>query len=197
MAGLSCACRLAGEGVQVLVLEKEGCVGGLAASHTRRGFTYDLGPHRFSSENESVNRLVKDILHDELITVERKSEIYFNNRFLLYPLDMGNIVTTVTKNELVKYVCDYVLARMSRIVSRGGDDSFESWVVRRYGRKMYQAFFGVYTEKVLGIPPARISSDWAKQRIAIPSLWDALVHPLLKRKRCHRRHVSKFVYPRH
>ncbi len=156
-----------------------------------------LGPHRFFSENESVNKLVKDVLNNNLMTVERKSEIFFRNRFLLYPLDIWNLVTSIPKEELVKCLCDYFFARIRGIVSSGPDDSFESWVTRRFGRKMYQMFFGVYTEKLLGLPAAQIASDWARQRIIVPSCRDALVNSLLKPEKCGRTYASKFAYPRH
>lgn len=44
LAGLSAACHLARSGHEVVVLERGGCVGGLAAVRHDEGYTFDLGP---------------------------------------------------------------------------------------------------------------------------------------------------------
>jgi protoporphyrinogen oxidase len=76
LAGLSCADRLNNEGIDVTILEKEKFVGGLAASHTRGGFFYDFGPHRFHSDKEHVIRFFRDLLKDNIVSVKRRSQIY-------------------------------------------------------------------------------------------------------------------------
>ncbi len=56
--------------------------------------------------------------------------------------------------------------------------TFEDWVVRRFGRRLYDAFFRSYTEKVWGIPGSEIQAEWAAQRIQEFSLWQAVLgHP--------------------
>ncbi len=58
------------------------------------------------------------------------------------------------------------------------EDSFEEWVINRFGGRLYMHFFRSYTEKVWGISPSKIRSDWAAQRIKNLSLpkavWNAL-----------------------
>ena len=44
-------------------------------------------------------------------------------------------------------------------------DSFEDWVTANFGRRLYDAFFRSYTEKVWGIPGSEIHAEWAVQRI--------------------------------
>jgi protoporphyrinogen oxidase len=43
--------------------------------------------------------------------------------------------------------------------------SFEDWVIKNFGKKLYYTFFKTYTEKVWGISCKQIGSDWASQRI--------------------------------
>ena len=53
---------------------------------------------------------------------------------------------------------------------------------RRFGRRLYDAFFREYTEKVWGIPGSEIQAEWAAQRIRNLSFWTALTSALrLKR----------------
>jgi len=57
-------------------------------------------------------------------------------------------------------------------------------------------FFGVYTEKVLGLEPSKLSVDWAEQRISIPDLSNAIIQSFIRTKRSPRTLVSLFDYPR-
>ena len=74
--------------------------------------------------------------------------------------------------------------------------TFEEWVTGRFGRRLYDAFFREYTEKVWGIPGSEIQAEWAAQRIRNLSFWTALTSAL----RLERRHVTslieEFHYPR-
>lgn len=195
LAGLSCAYRLAEEGVKVLVLEKEGTVGGLAASFARDGFTYDLGPHRFFSDNPEVNSFVKELLKDGLATVERKSEIYLQDRFVRYPLEIANIIKRMPRRVLARSLLDFSWARIKGLWDREPAESFEAWVLNHFGRRMYDLFFGHYTEKLLGLDPSRISKDWASERISLPGLLAPLMNAVWKPMRTARTLVSRFSYP--
>ena len=57
-------------------------------------------------------------------------------------------------------------------------ETFEDWVTARFGRRLYDAFFRSYTEKVWGIPGSEIQSEWAAQRIKDFSFRSALLSAL-------------------
>jgi protoporphyrinogen oxidase len=65
-----------------------------------------------------------------------------------------------------------------RVFPSKQEDSFEQWVINRFGGRLYMHFFRSYTEKVWGISPKVIRADWAAQRIKNLSLakavWNAL-----------------------
>jgi len=196
LAGLSCADRLVNNGIDVTVLEKEKFVGGLAASHARGGFFYDFGPHRFHSDKEHVIQFFRDLLKDNIVSVKRRSQIYIYDKFFIYPLVLSNITSCMPGDVLLKCSYDYITARIKNIFDPDPESSFESWVKRNYGRKMYEIFFGVYTEKVLGIEPSNISPDWAEQRISIPDFFKAMVKSCIKAKNNPRTFIPLFYYPR-
>ena len=196
LAGLSCADRLVEQGIDVTVLEKETFVGGLAASLTRDGFYYDFGPHRFHSDKEHVLSYVRDLLKDNIVSVQRRSEIYLGGKFFTYPLALSNIISDMPKDVLLKCAYDYAAAKIRNIFDPAPKPSFESWVERNYGRKMCEMFFGVYTEKILGIEPSRVSVDWAEQRVAIPGLSSAIIKSFVKTRNHPRTFISLFDYPR-
>jgi protoporphyrinogen oxidase len=58
------------------------------------------------------------------------------------------------------------------------EESFEKWVLNRFGSRLYRIFFKHYTEKIWGIPCRHISSDWASQRIKGLSLSSAVRNAL-------------------
>ena len=64
--------------------------------------------------------------------------------------------------------------KLAPTVAGAGADSFEGWVVRRFGRRLYEMFFKSYSEKLWGIPCAELDADFAAQRIKKFSLGEAI-----------------------
>ncbi|MDH3514853.1 MAG: FAD-dependent oxidoreductase, partial [Gammaproteobacteria bacterium] len=76
--------------------------------------------------------------------------------------------------------------------------SLEDWVVRHYGRILFEIFFKPYSEKVWGLDCARISADWVAQRIQGLSLSLAIKRALFHFSRPGPRTLaSEFLYPAH
>lgn len=202
LAGLSCAHKLAKAGNRVTVIEALPEVGGLASSGTVKTewgeFDYDTGPHRFHTGEAHLNEEVLALLGDNVVTANRLSRIFLYGRFFNYPLNGANVVASLPKLVLLRCFADYVAVKLRNLVARRPDDNFENWVVNRFGRKLYEIFFGVYTAKTWGIPCTRISADWAAQRISLLSLWDAVKKTLFRPKdgNTPRTLVSKFFYPK-
>ncbi|MFH1054961.1 MAG: FAD-dependent oxidoreductase [Candidatus Altiarchaeota archaeon] len=196
LAGLSSACELTRKGVDVTVLEREHWVGGLAASFTGGGFTYDLGPHRFHTGDAVVAEHVKGLLAGDVEEKVRVSRILLQGRFFDYPLKVGNAVFTMPPLTTARIAADYVGVKLRNLFTPRQDRNFEDWVVNRFGWTLYDIYFRVYTEKTWGIPCTMLSADWAAQRISLLSLWDTLVKTLGKGGSTPRTYASRFYYPR-
>jgi protoporphyrinogen oxidase len=97
---------------------------------------------------------------------------------------------------LAKSFFDYLAVRLRNAVRPIPDDNFENWVIKRFGRTLYDLFFGTYTRKAWGIPCTQISADWASQRISLLSLWDTVKKTLFKPRNVPRTYVSRFLYPK-
>ena len=55
-------------------------------------------------------------------------------------------------------VLDFALARIRhRLLGEKEIDTFESWVVSRFGRTLYNIYFGPYTRKLWGRDPSQLS----------------------------------------
>lgn len=78
IAGLAVARELLKRGSQVTLIEKGSEVGGLARTLDRNGFRFDIGGHRFHSNNPTVVQWLKDLLGENLLSVPRISHIFLN-----------------------------------------------------------------------------------------------------------------------
>lgn len=81
--------------------------------------------------------------------------------------------------EAVRCVLSYVWARLR---PPKDTSSFEGWTVSRFGWRLYRHFFETYTEKVWGVPPSKLPSDWAAQRIKNLSLLSAVINALMPKR---------------
>ena len=125
-----------------------------------------------------------ETLGDELLTRPRLSRIYFGERFFNYPLRAEDVVRGLGLIESARCALSYLAARLAP--RDGRRSTFEDWVVERFGRRLYDAFFRSYTEKVWGIPGSEIQAEWAAQRIQSFCLLQALLGVLgLRRGHAH------------
>ena len=174
-AGLTAAWELEKAGLRSVVLEKERVVGGLARTVLYKGYRFDIGGHRFFSKAGAVHRMWRQILGGDLLLRPQLSRIYFQGKFFDYPLRLSNAVSGLGLSRCCSAVFDFLKAKAR---PRLPEASMEDWIVNRFGRALYEAFFKSYSEKVWGIPCAAIGADWAEQRIQGLSLYRAALSAL-------------------
>jgi len=194
--GLSAAWTLAQHGEAVLVVEREPQVGGLCATHERQGYRFDLGGHRFVTGDLALTRWLEGLLGDDLLTRERRSVVLNEGRAFRYPLEARDLLKNLGLRENARALLGYAAARVRQRVAPRRDETFEDWVSTRFGRPLYDSFFGPYTEKLWGIPPHRISADWAAERISLLHLGDALLRLLPIKRAAIRTYAREYRYPR-
>ncbi len=193
-AGLTAAYLLAQRGRRVIVFEAGNAVGGLAQTVLRDGYRFDLGGHRFFTKSAEVSALWEELLGAEMLVRPRLSRIYWRDRFIAYPLQAADVIARVGPLELVRCAASYGRARLR---TRRPDVSFEDWVTARFGRRLFELFFKTYTEKVWGVPTSELRAEWAAQRIAGLSLWEAARAALPGRRREQPKSlIEEFRYPR-
>jgi protoporphyrinogen oxidase len=201
LAGLSCAYELGKAGADVVVLEREEHAGGMATSFAEiidnEYWSYDFGPHRFHTVDPQLIAHVKQILAGNHRQAKRLSRIVLFNRFFDYPLQAGNVLRNLPPRVLLKSFLDYFWVRFTERtgISHHSDENFEGWVVKRFGRTLYELFFGRYTGKAWKMAPEEISGDWASQRISLLSLGDTVKKTLMRSGDTPRTLVKSFIYP--
>lgn len=193
-AGLTAGYLLAKQGKPVIVLESTDQVGGIARTQIRDGYRFDLGGHRFFTKVEEVDELWHEIMKEEFLKRPRQSRIYWNDKFLEYPLQGMDVIKKLGPVELTRCMASYLWAA---IKPKGREESFEDWVSNRFGKRLYNHFFKTYTEKLWGVSASEIRAEWAAQRIKGLSFFSAAKSAFLgNRGNKIKSLISEFNYPR-
>jgi protoporphyrinogen oxidase len=192
-AGMTAAYQLAKGGASVEVFEAGDRVGGLARSLDLWGQRVDMGPHRFFSSDARVNRLWLEVVERDYAMVDRLTRIYYKKRFFLYPLKPANALWNLGFFEAARCIFSYFREKVSHTAPDA--PTFESWVVRRFGRRLFEIFFKTYSEKLWGIGCDQLDADFAAQRIKKLSLWEAVKNALKIGGKGHKTLVDRFAYP--
>ncbi len=158
-----------------VVLEAGDLVGGIARTESHNGFRFDIGGHRFFTKIKEVDEVWHEVCGDEFITVPRLSRIYFRGKYFDYPLRIFNALGNLGPIEAFRIMLSYA---KWQLFPHKVEETFEQWVINRFGSRLYSHFFKSYTEKVWGVPCTEIRADWAAQRIKnlslIKAVWNAI-----------------------
>jgi protoporphyrinogen oxidase len=193
-AGLTAAYEMTKHGLDGIVFEKDTVVGGIARTVDIEGWRFDIGGHRFFTKVREVEDLWHEMMGSDFITRPRLSRIYYKGRFYYYPLRAFNALSNLGIFEAFRCVLSYMKARM---FPRPKEESFEDYIVNKFGERLYKHFFKTYTEKVWGVPCTEIRAEWAAQRIKGLSLTSAIVNAVFKpKKQGIKTLIERFEYPR-
>jgi len=194
VAGLTLGLKLLEGGIPVVILERERMVGGLARSFSyANGVTFDIGPHRFHSDSERVKSFVFEILGDDYHWIRRNSTLFLFGKYLPWPMTLSNILS-LPLPLLIQAGADLFRRHKART------DSFEDYIVEKYGRVLYRTFFQPYTEKFLDYTCSNLHKDWAMtginratidKRVDTGSLWGVAKSVLQSNAP-----DTRFIYPR-
>jgi UDP-galactopyranose mutase len=194
---LTAAYELVKRDVPVTVLEGDAMVGGISRTAEREGWRFDIGGHRFFTKVPEVEALWHEILPDEdFLLRPRMSRIFYRGKLYDYPLKASNALGNLGPVEAVRCVASYVWARVR---PPRNQDTFEGWVVARFGRRLYEHFFEAYTRKLWGVEPSALPADWAAQRIKNLSLVGAVLNAVLPKRNQKKitSLIEEFQYPKY
>ncbi len=197
-AGLGCAEGLIQrKGVskrpRIHILEKNDRAGGLARTYEFRGLFFDIGPHRFYTRIPRVLRLWKKVLGKKFRKVRRKTRIYYNGQLFSYPLRLKDLTEQLGVLELLRCAGSYVSAQLMYFGRT--PKTFEEWITKHFGSRLFEMFFKTYTEKTWGLACSSISAKWASQRIKNLSIAELVRTSILGKKPNAKSLVHEFYYP--
>ncbi|MGA3172695.1 MAG: NAD(P)/FAD-dependent oxidoreductase, partial [Chthoniobacteraceae bacterium] len=222
-------------GVQPIVCEKLDLLGGIARTVNYKGNRIDIGGHRFFSKSDRVmdwwhammpfqqtaaavqkidyqgqSREIRmadaadpEKRDDVMLLRSRSSRIYFLRRFFDYPISLSrNTIVNLGFARMVRIGIGYLRARLFPVRP---EVTLEDFFINRFGRELYATFFESYTEKVWGLPCARISAEWGAQRVKGLSITKAVAHAIrtqfsrekgIAQKKVETSLIEQFLYPK-
>ena len=195
ITGLTLAHLLVEKGIPVYVVEKEKTPGGLARSFCYDGFTFDIGPHRFHTDDAVVEKYILDILGDDHLIISRNSQVRFKGHYFPWPMHPSLILFKFPPRLALSILLD-----IFTLYRKKPPKTFKDQIINMYGKTMYQHFFEGYSSKFLGIVPELTHPDWAStgidraiidERLQINSLGKLLKTSLSFKKQPE----LKFIYP--
>jgi len=199
-AGLCSAYVLSKAGAHATVVEAAPFVGGLARTirrDTEHGeFKFDIGGHRWFTKNEDLNDLFREVVADELLWVNRISRIFFDGKYVDYPLKIGSALKAVGPITAARAVIDYGRIRIKQRSRPTDVKSMEDAYINQYGNTLYKLFFQAYSEKVWGLKCDQLSGDWVSQRTKGMSLVTAIKDAIIPSKGKVVSLIDQFMYPR-
>src|SRR4026208_1461964 len=86
VAGLTIGYQLSRRGYKGTIVERNSVVGGLGRTFHYGDFHFDVGPHRFHTENARCAACSREILKEEAIEIPRKSGARMFGKFHDWPL---------------------------------------------------------------------------------------------------------------
>jgi protoporphyrinogen oxidase len=180
----------------VIVFEAESYIGGEARTIVHNGFRFDLGTHRFYTRNREVLDIVGNLLAEDLLTVQRSTQIYLQGKLVNYPLDFFNALSALGPALSIAAATSYCVESIKRYFSNSSDKSFEDWIISHFGRVLYEIYFRPYSEKVWGIPCKHLKADFAVQRIKGLSFREAVINMFWRSNKGPVTLERQFLYPR-
>jgi len=162
LAGLTAAFTLK----DAILLEKSPQAGGLAKTLSHGQCRFDIGGHRFITDLPEIQKLVETLIGSELLRVKRKSCILLKNgKKVPYPLKAGQSLKAVGLSSATLAVIDYIYHKAIASLKRKPLQTLEEWTIANFGKTLYLTYFKEYSEKVWGLSPQEISSEWISKRI--------------------------------
>jgi protoporphyrinogen oxidase len=167
--GLGCARELDRLGHENWVLfERKGVAGGHAGSVVDpQGFLWDFGGHVVFSHYGEFDRMLEEVMGDDVLHHERSSYIRYEDRWVPYPFQ-NNLRYLPPE---AAYEC-----LLGLIETPGGDPSmnFSQWMETTFGGGITHHFMRPYNFKVWATPPERMSSTWIAERVSVVDFKRAL-----------------------
>jgi protoporphyrinogen oxidase len=185
VSGLSAAYWLlqtTDESTEIHLFEKRPTAGGLCMTVELDGFRFDFGPHNIHSVDDSFNDFLSGLLGDEFRARIYKPRVVFRDHFIPYPMKGLDILKGVPPWTSAACAASFLAGRVESLFREWKDDSFEDFIRNRFGRKLYDIYFGPFTEKTWGVPGSMISADFGRQRIGVFTLWDLFKRTFLGMK---------------
>jgi len=150
---------------RISVVERRDRPGGLAGSFSWKGHTIDYGPHRLSPNIPEIRMLASELLGPDLLVQKSQHGVQMGGRLYQFPPRVLDWLNPRSLWELGWFGASYAGAKLGWVTRRFDQDTFESIITRKFGRRFYTQIVAPMSEKVW-IAPERIDPAFAELRFA-------------------------------
>jgi protoporphyrinogen oxidase len=169
--GIGAALRLLELGeTDFLLIDAAEAPGGLASSCVdEQGFTWDLGGHvQFSHYQKFDEYMDLAFPAEGWLWHERESWIWLKDRFIPYPF----------QNNLHRLDAGDRWRAMQGLIAAAAlhkaPENFEQWILATFGAGIAELFMVPYNRKVWAHPLGEMDFRWVGERVAVPSIEQAM-----------------------
>ncbi len=166
ITGLSVAWNLSEKNYEVIVIESDKSIGGLAKSVKIENYFFDIGPHSFVAEDKEVFKKVMDLFEEEpseIPNVKRSVKLLFKDKYVDYPLSaksilqMGFLPPILCSLSFAKSYIDTFISTLFIKKKENQNLTVKQWAVNNFGNYLYINFFKPYTEQFWKIKTSELS----------------------------------------
>ena len=169
-------------------------VGGNCRTLRWGDFLFDTGAHRLHDRDPEVTAEIRALLGEELLEVHAPSQIYWDGRFIDFPLAPYDLLRKLGRRTLLK-IGAQVLGQRFR--QQRTPSNFRELAVGTYGETLAETFLLKYSRKLWGEDTERLSPSVAGQRLRGLDLKTFLVEAVGGRQRRTAHLDGSFFYPKH
>ncbi len=167
------------------VLEKEINIGGLCRSFEKAGFIYDIGGHILYSKDDTMMKIIKSVLKDNINNCRRNNKIFFKDRFMKYPFE--NELNALDREDNYECLIGYIKNEYKK------PTNFYEWIYYTFGKGIAEKYLVPYNSKIWKTDLNEMSLEWV-ERIPKPPLED-IVKSSLGIETEGYVHQLNFIYP--
>jgi UDP-galactopyranose mutase len=166
LTGCTIAHRLARDGVESVLLEREKVPGGLIRSEHLSGVLYEPhGSHIFHTEDREVWELANTMT--PFNDYRHRVDIVIEGKILNWPILVSDIDAQSRSEEIREQLRE---REGVDAAARAEAANFEDWCLELMGPILYERYVQPYTEKQWGRPARELSAQWAPRRVSVR--WD-------------------------
>lgn len=169
---------------EVTLVEKERFLGGSASGFLHKDFILDFGPHKIYTELPGIMEEIRKIV--PTIKVKKKNSIYLKGSYYDFPLKLSQIATRMPFIAF-KSIRDIIFK------SKNPGNSYESFLINRFGKTLYELSFKDYAFKVWNSNPKELDKELARRRVAISGIFELIKSILFKKSE--KISADYFYYP--
>lgn len=196
VGGLAAGYFLARTGkYHVTVLEKAPVIAGLCGTFELDGFHLDYGAHKLYSVIPGILDEVQSLMGERLIELPKKNRLFLRGHLVDYPLRLGNLAKVLGIGTFLKLGFGYGIEILKGLFDRSEPDSYEQYIVRRFGRPTYELVFEPLAEKVWG-DPTTLHPEMARTRVPASGGLEVALKLLGLKKETAETNAEFFFYPR-